>query len=314
MTHDDQKEHILVIKLGALGDIIIGLGPFAAIRKHHPNATITLMTTKPYADIGRRCGLFDDVMVDSRPKWHQLGAWVELRKTLRAHNFTRIYDLQLNDRTGFYARLFWPAPCPEWVGKVRGCSHYYDDVRKNDIHAFARHAELLALAGIHDIPLPDVQWMGGDISAFGLPARVALLVPGCAPTRPEKRWPGEHFIALSQILLERGITPVIIGTASEGVVTNQIAEAVPAAINLTGKTSLYDLAALGRAATVAVGNDTGPMHLIAAAGAPSIVLFSGASFPERSAPIGPDVKTLQRNPISDIGVDDVVALLPVTEP
>lgn len=304
------KEHILVIKLGALGDMIIALGPFAAIRKHHPDATLTLLTTKPFADIGRRCGLFDDVIIDHRPGWSQIAEWLALRRTLRLHHFTRVYDLQLNDRTGLYSRLFWPDARPEWVGKVRGCSHYYDDSRKNDQHAFARHAELLALAGIDHIPLPDVSWMGGDISAFGLPGNVALLVPGCAPTRPEKRWPGTHFIELAKILVARGLTPVIIGTASEGVVTNEIADAVPEAINLTGKTSLYDLAALGRVARVAVGNDTGPMHLIAAAGAPSIGLFSGSSFPERSAPIGPDVKTIQRNPISDLTVDEVVALLP----
>ena len=306
----NKPEKILVIKLGALGDVIIALGPFAAILNHHPDAHITLLTTQPFADIGRRCELFDAVEIDTRPKWNQPGEWLSLRKKLRQHHFTRVYDLQMNDRTGLYYQLFWPGPYPEWVGKIPGCSHYYDDASKNDIHAFVRHTELLALAGIEDIPLPDVRWMGGDISAFGLPEKVALLVPGCAPTRPEKRWPGASFIELGRILLERGLTPVIIGTASEGIVTNEIAAALPEAINLTGQTSLYDLAALGRAAMVAIGNDTGPMHLIAAAGAPSIGLFSGSSFPGRSAPIGPNVKTIQRDPISDLTVDDVVALLP----
>ena len=311
LTTDDPKtEKILVIKLGALGDVIIALGPFAAIRNHHPHAHITLLTTKPYADIGRRCGLFDEVLIDSKPSWNQPRDWLALRKTLRQHHFGRVYDLQMNDRTGIYYRLFWPGQKPEWVGKIAGASHYYPDASKNDIHAFARHAELLALAGIDDIPLPDVRWMGGDISAFGLPPSVALLVPGCAPTRPEKRWPGASFIELGKILLARGLTPVIIGTASEGIVTNEIAAAIPEAINLTGQTSLYDLAALGRVARVAIGNDTGPMHLIAAAGAPSIGLFSGSSFPGRSAPIGPDVKTIQRDPITALTVDEVVALLP----
>jgi len=52
-------ERILVIKLGALGDFVQALGPFAAIRAHHPAADIVLLTTRPYADLGRASGYFD---------------------------------------------------------------------------------------------------------------------------------------------------------------------------------------------------------------------------------------------------------------
>jgi ADP-heptose:LPS heptosyltransferase len=297
--------NILVIKLGALGDMIIALGPFRAIRDRHPEAKLTLLTTAPYAEIGRRCGLFDEVLIDHRPHWHELGKWLSLRSLLRKGHYDMVYDLQNNDRTSIYFRLFWPQPAPLWCGSAPGSAFPFEDPRPPSRHAFERHEQQLALTGIDSIPLPDVTWMDTDISAYGIPEKAALIVPGSAPHRPEKRWPQQHFIALCDRLIKAGITPVILGTASEGIVTNQIAAACPEAVNLTGRTSLFDLASLGRAATVAIGNDTGPMHLIGAAGAPSVVLFSGASSPHLSAPIGPSVRTLQEASLDRLPVEKV---------
>ena len=66
---------ILVIKLGALGDFIQALGPMAAIRKHHPQDHITLMTTRAYENLARSCGYADDIWIDDRPKWHDIKGW-----------------------------------------------------------------------------------------------------------------------------------------------------------------------------------------------------------------------------------------------
>ena len=62
-----QNEKILVIKLGALGDFIQALGPMAAIRKHHPDAHITILTTKPFENFAKDCGYFDEIWLDERP-------------------------------------------------------------------------------------------------------------------------------------------------------------------------------------------------------------------------------------------------------
>ena len=298
-------ERVLVIKLGALGDMIIALGPFQAIREHHPKAHITLMTTGAYAEIGRRCGLFDEILIDKRPDWHELSKWLDLRKQLRGGKFDMVYDLQNNDRTSIYYRLFWPSRTPLWSGSAPKASFPFEDPRPPTRHAFERHRDQLSGLEITDIPLPDVSWMDTDVSAFNLPDNACLLVPGSAPHRPEKRWPPQHFIALCDRLLNNDMVPVILGTPSESVVTNEIAAAIPDAINLTGKTSLFDLATLGRAAKLAVGNDTGPMHLIGAAGAPSVVLFSGASSPYLSAPIGPKITSLQEASLDRLSVDKV---------
>ena len=59
---------ILVIKLGALGDFIQALGPFAAIRRHHKGAPVTLLTTEPFAEFARASPYFDDVWTGGRPR------------------------------------------------------------------------------------------------------------------------------------------------------------------------------------------------------------------------------------------------------
>ena len=66
-----------------------------------------------------------------------------------------------------------------------------------------------------------------------------------------------------------------------------------------------DIAALARKAAAAVGNDTGPMHLIAVVGCPVIALFSGLSDPAQSAPRGKSVVALRGIPIETLGVEKV---------
>ena len=77
-------------------------------------------------------------------------------------------------------------------------------------------------------------------------------------------------------------------------------------LNLCNDTSLAAIAELGRRATIAVGNDTGPMHLIAAAGCPSVVLFSEASVPEQTAPRGETVVVVQHERLPSLGIAAVL--------
>ncbi|MHA1569942.1 MAG: glycosyltransferase family 9 protein, partial [Alphaproteobacteria bacterium] len=74
---------ILVIRLGALGDFVQSMGPFAAIRRHHANARITLLTTAPYVALGEASGYFDAVWIDARPPGWRFAAWLRLRRRLR---------------------------------------------------------------------------------------------------------------------------------------------------------------------------------------------------------------------------------------
>lgn len=86
---------------------------------------------------------------------------------------------------------------------------------------------------------------------------------------------------------------------------DSIARSCPKALNLGGQTTLFDIVALARAAAGAIGNDTGPMHMIAPTGCPTLVLFSGSSNPVRHAPKGEHLKTLQVNDLETLAPEEV---------
>lgn len=296
--------NILIIKLGALGDVVQALGPMKAIRAHHPDAHITILTTKAFAGLIHATGYANDVWIDKRPRWHDIKGWFELNRRLNEGRFTRVYDLQNNDRTALYFRLL--SPKPEWVGVAKGASHRNTSPARTAGQAFDGHVQTLGLAGITNVKVDPMEWVQSNIARFAISSPYVLIVPGSSPKRPEKRWPAASYAALCQRIAEDGMTPVLLGTADEATITATIAMACPAARDLAGQTTLFDIAVLARGAAGAVGNDTGPMHLIAPTGCPALVLFSKYSNPVRHAPKGPALVTLQSSLLDDISVDDVM--------
>ncbi|MEE8123959.1 MAG: ADP-heptose--LPS heptosyltransferase, partial [Alphaproteobacteria bacterium] len=99
---------ILVIKLGALGDFVLAMGPFAAIRRRHAEARITLLTTAPLRELAEASGYFDETWVDERPRPWQPAGWLKLARRLIAGGFERVYDLQTSDRSAAYFHMMGP--------------------------------------------------------------------------------------------------------------------------------------------------------------------------------------------------------------
>lgn len=303
-----KQEKILIIKLGALGDFIQSFGASEAIRRHHPNAHITLLTTRVLEDLARDSGFFDRIHIDVRPGPLDFLGWLDLRMFFNKSGFTRVYDLQNNDRTNFYFRLL-SSPKPEWVGIAKGASHRNVNPERTAYHAFDGIKQTLSLAGINDVKVNNLSFVKGDTSGFGVLQPYALIVPGCAPTRPEKRWKPQNYAALANRLAGYGIQPVLIGTKHDVDATGIIAGLCPQAHDLTGQTTLNDVILLARDAEFAVGNDTGPMHMIAPTGCPSLVLFSGASNPIKHCPLGRSVEFIQEKDINMIRPEQVIERL-----
>tara|TARA_B100000513_G_scaffold148283_1_gene68977 strand:- start:146 stop:1144 length:999 start_codon:yes stop_codon:yes gene_type:complete len=304
--------NILVIKLGALGDFVQALGPMQAIRDHHKNARIDLLTTPPFVEMAEASGLFDRVIPHKRMKWSQWSKIAAFRRELFAGDYGRVYDLQTSDRSSFYYHLMGPGERPEWSGIAKGCSHPHANPDRDSMHTFERQAEQLAMAGIDQVPPPNLSFAtrAADLSRFALPRPYGLLAPGGAAHRPAKRWPADRFAALAAHLAEQGLPPVVVGGPDERDLHDQIVRDVPGAISLAGETSLLELAALCAGAALAVGNDTGPMHMAAIGGAPTVVLYSHDSNPALCAQRGPAVTILRRPSLSELSVDEVTAALP----
>ncbi len=298
-------ENILVIKLSALGDFMIALGAMEAIRKHHKDAKITLLTTKLFIDIAEASGYFNEIIVTERHKWWNIAGWLDLYKKIKKRNFKFVYDLQLNDRTAFYYKLFWIGKKPKWSGVVKSASHQYKNPNWRNMHAFKRHREILKIANIDKVNLPNLKWANADISFFKIKKPYIVLVAGCSPAWPEKRWPAIKYAALAKRLFMSDMNIVIIGSDADREVNEKIARTCPNAIDLTGQTSLLEVLAITKNAYMTIGNDTGPVHMAAIAGSPVMVFFSGASNPELSAPVGQNILIIDSDDLQNLSVKEV---------
>lgn len=299
----NSRKRILIIKHGALGDIIIASAGFKAIRAAHPDAHITCLTSAAFASLMRQCPWFDDVIVDEKPRFTSVHKLWRLWKILRNRRYDWIYDLQASTRSTFYLLLL-PNPAPNISGVASRVSHSYCDSERHNRHAYDNLKRQLSIAGIDNLGAPDISWLE---EAIDLPCQpYALLVAGGAAHRPQKRWPAKHYATLATHLLDAGIQPVLIGSTSEEETLKTISTLEARVINLCGKTSLAQLANLARNAAFACGNDTGPMHIIAATNCPSLILFSDDSSPKRSAPVGNQVHCLQEANLNNLSLEHVL--------
>ncbi len=304
---------ILIIKLSALGDFVQASGAIEAIAKTHWDADLTLLTTPPFEDLARSMGFFNDIWTDGRPRWTDVAAVTRLVRRMDRARFELVYDLQSNDRTNRYFQLLRPDP-PQWCGAAWGASFRHPQTMRQNRHIQDVLAEQLALMGINEVPRPSLAWLNSDVSPFGLPRNYALLAPGGAAHRPAKRWPASCYASLAKALAIAGITPVILGHGSdETALAGMIRLTEPGAVNLVGRTSYADVASLARGARIAVGNDTGPMQIAAAAGVPSLILFSAESDPALSAPRAARedqrVETLRVKDLKELNVAQVAERL-----
>ena len=310
-------QRVLVIKLGALGDFVQALRAMAEIRRAHPKARITLLTTPPYEDLALASGFFDAVDVGGRPKG--MIALLALIARLRRGRYERVYDLQTSSRSRKYRYAFAPF-FPEWSGISRGASHRHRNPRRDLMQNLDRLWDQIAEAGLVE-PLPEGQAPGPDLSwavaaaareqpalseRFGITPPYALLAPGASAGRPKKRWPLEGFAALAQALAARGVTPVVIGGQQEVALGEAIARAAPLTVVTAGRTRMVELAALGAHAGLLVGNDTGPAYLAAFAGAPALILFSSDSDPSLCVPRAACITVIQRDDLSDLSAEEVI--------
>ncbi|HEY0438099.1 MAG TPA: glycosyltransferase family 9 protein, partial [Phenylobacterium sp.] len=306
-------EKILVIKLSALGDFVLALAAMKKIRLAHPKAHISLLTTPPFEGLAKASPYFNAVFTDGRPEG--FAQWVALRRRLRQAGYTRVYDLQTSAQSNRIFQLMRPNP-PPWSGIAFGASMPHRNPLRNQMHTLERQADQLMYAGIWPdaptaagaAPPPDLSWLKPEredrTPGAVKPKPYVMFVPGGSAHRPEKRWPVEKYGELARILYARGLDIVVIGGPQEAALAQAIQRQAPRTRDLTGRTDFARIAVLGARAALAVGNDTGPLHLAAAGGAPTVVLFSSASDPALSAPRG-KVAVLQAARLSELPVAKV---------
>ncbi len=318
----ETASRVLVIKLSALGDFVLAMGAMKAVRKHHPSAHITLLTTPPYAEFATASPYFNAVETDGRPK--DVRGTRALLRRMRKERYDIIYDFQTSGRTANYFKaLNLPGRAPPlWSGHAPGCAFHHDNPERGNMHSIDRLAEQLAVAGVappggwspETLPMPDLAWVRGRFGNpprlrpeyFGLTRPYMLLIPGASAHREAKRWPEANYSALATRIADAGVQPVVIGGTAEGRIAHALAKAEPRVRNIVTRTDLFQIVTLAEEAAFVVGNDTGPMHMATLAGAPGVALFAtNESDPEKAAPRGSTVMIVHAPVLDRVGVDDV---------
>ena len=298
------QKAVLVIKHGALGDLIQGFDAYASVRAGFPDAHISLLTTPAFASLAGKMPWFDEIIVDQRASFFNLAATFNIASKLR-RKWHAIIDMQCSKRTASYHRFFTPSST-NWYGTATGCSHPMPDF--TGVNNQQRMLIAAKMAGGVDA-VADMGWLSADISQFELPKRYAVLIAGCSPAKPSKRWPAPHFASLANMLMQQGITVVLAGTHADREAVDAVRDNAPDALDLAGKTDIPMLAALCAQSSVVVGNDTGPVFLAARTGTSTVMVLGGDTDPDMSAPVGANRSWIQKLPINDITPDMVIKRL-----
>ncbi len=262
---------ILVIKLGALGDFIISIGGIMRLKEVYPDAEFTLMTHRSLISIAQQMGMFSDFIIDNRTSYFNIGEHARIAREVLSHKFDIVIDYQANRRTrcNYYSVLRWLSSASfEWIDAVK--------FKKINIEKKRAYSWGKSTVGTHKVEYPrtELSFLHGENKHFGeLPERFVLMIPGCSPKHPYKRWPVHYFREIAQRLAARGIHSVVMGTQAEAAEVEGITSDMPMAVSMLNKTSLLDIPDLVRRSIAVIGNDTGPSHIAAFSGRPNIAIF-----------------------------------------
>lgn len=302
---------LLIVRLGAMGDVIHGLPAVAALRTAFPGAAIgwlveerwaELLCTLPTPRSGPRSPqrpLVDRVHTVNTRQWRRalfsLATWERIAASLsdlRAAKYEIAIDLQGALRSALLAR--WSGT-PVIYGAAQprenlATMFYTRQVITRGEHVIEQNlslAEGLAHRRLKisaaELPRDAAAEQECDLrlKAFGAQA-IALLNPGAG--WGAKQWPAERYGQVAKRLAEDGLKVLInFGPGEEDLASTVESASAGAAQKFSG--SLTQLIALTRRASLFIGGDTGPMHLAAALGVPVVGIF-GPTDPARNGPYG----------------------------
>ncbi len=298
---------LLVIKHGALGDIIQAIDSFESLRRSWPKAHLTLLTTKPFAGLLAPARWFDEIVTDKRAgAWNIIETW-RIRSLLHS-GFDGVIDLQCSRRTSAYFRLI-PGGL-RWFGTAEGCSDPMPDF--TGVNNRERMLRAVTMAGGREYTAC-LDWLRADKTSPDtgrqIPAPYCIFIAGSSPAKPSKRWPTAAYGEIAARCLAQNITPVLCGTADDRPANKIISAHHSDVIDLTGQTSLGQLAGLMAGAEFVLGNDTGPVFLAARTDTITCMLMGPDTDPDMSSPVGKRASFIKTDDLSSLSAERVWAHL-----
>ncbi len=294
--HDTVMKNILIIRLSAIGDVVMASPLVEALKRTYSDVRVSWLVESPSKAILEANPDLHEVIVWPRDRWRELirkrRYWTLARETitfirdLRRRKFNLVVDAQGLFKSGIWAYLSG-APERVGIGSKEGSQHLMTQVvdRSGASEKISSQYLLLAEALSLDVtdfrmnmPLSEEALKYSDHFTSTLDSPYAVFCP--FTTRPQKHWMEERWEELLEIFADKiGLAVVLMGGQVDRVASERIMPTeTPHWVNLTGRTSLQQAAAVMKQAAVVIGVDTGLTHMGIAVDVPTIALF-GATAP-----------------------------------
>jgi len=296
-----QTMNILIIKLTAVGDVVLSTAAFGAIRQKFPNAQIYCLTSPVSSSIVQSCPHLNGTLVLD-PGHKDLKTLWQTSKELRRHHFDKVIDLQ-NNRTSHLLAFLTMAK--ETYGYNNGKFAFLLSRKiSNDIHHIPpveHQFRILKMLGIDLDPNARLQlWPSPKDEAYvrslldsewlSEPQIFVGLNVSASAAWPTKNWPLEHMAKLCDILGHKNIRVILTGENKDKILVRKLiarAHAKPA--SFVGKTTVLQLAALIKCCRVYITADSAPLHIAASMGVPLIAFFGPTDARRHMPPAGKSV-------------------------
>lgn len=301
---------ILIVKLGAVGDVVHTLPALHSLRKSFPDAFIAWAVERKSMDVIAGNPDLDEVIIFERKELQKvfktdglLAAYryfADFVAKLKEYDFDLAIDFQTLFKSGIIT-LSSGAKKRLGFDKWRELNRFFTNHRVKAVsrHTVDKYLELVDAAGGRGDGSPvKIVYSAEDASHIDSFLREKELAnrpwvainPGASWT--SKLWPVEKFAALCDILGDSGIPVVVIWGPGEEPLVKGIVETARLKPYVAPPTTLKQLACLLERSVLYVGGDTGPMHMAVAMGTPVVGIF-GPSDPERNGPYGEGHRVLQ---------------------
>jgi heptosyltransferase I len=287
-------KNILIVKPSALGDVIQATCILPLLKAHTPDSQISWLVFEHNAEVVRQHPLIDRVITLDRNS-RFLPQFPALLRHLRGARFDAVIDLQGLLRSAVLSRL---TGCPRRIGYANGrefSTRFYTevyDVPTKSMHAVDGYLQLCHSLGMSlpgpvtfPIPLKEAHRKRIDILISDFIGKHPL-ISICPTAKWEtKCWPEESFATVADLLSERvNARVVLLGSPAETAIVGRIAKRMRhAPLDLSGKLSILEIAALLERSALFVGNDSGLMHLASATETRTVAIF-GPTDPRRTGP------------------------------
>ena len=304
---------ILLIKLSAVGDVVHTIPVLNKLHRRYPMAQLDWLVTPAIAELLRHHPAITNIIEFEREAWSTpwrltpFASYARLATKLRAAAYDLVVDMHgqfrtaaLTLATGASVRIgfdrprarVWdasPRKFPEqarkhaWQGAREGSWVAYTHhipVPTLDLHAVDRYLNVGPILGLDrepadfSFPIPQsaVSHVETLLAQHGVNrADIVILAPGTI--WETKEWGSDKFAKVAGHFMSKGFAVVLIGSQRERVVCEKVVDLAPGAIDLGGRTTLSELAALIRRSAISITNDSGPMHLAVALNRPVVSIF-----------------------------------------